>query len=728
MNKLMMTVAIGGLAVSANAVELSLKSDEDSVVWDFSSPIWKPRGGGDLQTWANGDNSAYIGTDFTGSRVTLAGYMGPKELCIENAQTLTLTDDVNTSDAGLSRVVQLISKYGAGELILDYPKAWRNYTSCDWHIYGGRLRTGTSGGSDNYRFADISKSFTIYLHDGSSFWQPCHNFIAYRSAGTTSDGVPYEDLAPSIHVYTNATLHVGTVDKTIDNSWSFLTVMDVILDGGTLDLSRRGSWGQGYLKVNRRMAFKGTTPYVMKMTQMDARLELPKTRLLEFEVDDITGDSSVDVTLSGVDAASGFFMGPKFTKVGDVPQADHVAGFKKTGSGTMWINQRLYLTTQCSSGNNGYGSRGLVGIDGDIRVEAGVLRLAHADNTITGKIEVVGGTLEVPTPKSSTVWTKSCLGDLSVQREIIVSGDGVLTLPRNGLGSPSPHEGLASPGPAWVVARDGGTIRCGDTGCFDNLWLDGGSLEYTGDGEWPHGFGGVLGTWKFSGSTPYVLDVDTTKALNCQQFHVNNNSQTTFDVADITGDAAEDVTFKIGLARNAHQIDGTWQKATNVGFRKIGAGTMCCNFYTAQYGAGGVGDLDGTISVEEGTLQVDGGLVNAKLSVAEGAFVSGIGSVAGLTLADGAGFVVKPGQAKHLSVSGAATIAGAGVVDIIAEDLAEDAPLKVAVVDFNGALTGSENLSGWKVRVNGVEIDGKVLLNGKTLMAKRNRGMMLIFR
>lgn len=240
--------------------------------------------------------------------------------------------------------------------------------------------------------------------------------------------------------------------------------------------------------------------------------------------------------------------------------------------------------------------------------------------------------------------------------------------------------------------------------------------------------GGVMGTMKFSGNRAYVLRQNTAVTTKCQQLLVNNNSKTVFDVADITGDAEPDVTFELPIVLGKYSVEEQWVGPENVGYTKKGAGTMRLNYSNGGNGAGGVTSINGTINVEEGTLQVDDGCQDATLAVAAGAFVSGTGKVKGLTLADGAGFVVKPGQAKHLSVSGAATIAGAGVVDILAADVDEDDVLKVAVVDFNGTVTGTENLSAWKVLLNGEEIDGKVYLSGKTLMAKRTRGMALIFR
>lgn len=469
------------------------------------------------------------------------------------------------------------------------------------------------------------------------------------------------------------------------------------------------------------------------MANMDQRLMLPKTRLLEFAVDDISGDDADDVTLDGTGADKGFFMGPAYTTMTDAEGVKHAiasysAGFKKTGEGTLHVKQKLYLTSECSPGNNGWGSRGLIGIDGDIRVEEGTLHLDNADNSITGRIEVAGGLLKFYGNYSWSNRAKAGLGSLLVDREIVISGTGVLNVGRNQFGEASAYEGNDVPDKAWVIARNGGRIQAGDTGNWGNLWLDGGTLDYSGDGEWPHGYGGFLGTVKFSGSTPYEFNTDGTKALNCQQFHVNNNSKSTFDVSDITGDARPDVTFIVPLARNGHQLDNVWTRAQNVGFRKTGTGTMRCEFYTAQLGAGGMESLDGTVSVEEGTLEIVSGLNSTTMAVSANAFVSGTGTIKGLTLADGAGFVVKPGQAKHLSVSGAATIAGAGIVDILAEDVDEDDVLKVAVVDFNGTVSGTENLSAWKVLLNGEEIDGKVYLSGKTLMVKRNCGLTLIFR
>lgn len=706
MNKLMMGVAIGGLAVSANAVELSLKSEDSSVTWNFSALNWIPFGGGEFQKYSDCD-VAHIGPDFTGSTVTIGDYVGPKELRFNNTQTITFKNE-NVNGHGLNGKLGVVNKYGTGNLILDFAD-WRNYEGCDWHVYGGVLQAGLEqwyNDTANYRFCgnDAIPNVTIYVHDGGSLWSPAASFF-------TGNGIDREDTAPNVTVYTNGTLIIGNGSY----DYSMAVYRDVILDGGTLDLTRRGSWGGGSFKVTRKLAFKGKTPYSISMGGQDQKLILAATRQTEFAVDDISGDANADVSL-----ASNFDMGPN--------SHDNPVGLLKTGDGTLEIKSILHKASSTSA-------RGLLGVNGTITIAGGTIDFANASNTMEGKLEVTGGTLTIRDMKSDDSKETTYYGNMDCpDREIVASGTGKILIPDRYTFAYMPGiTGADLTYRTWLVARDGGTIEVGKAGgtslcTFGNLWLDGGDLVFVGAGEWPQGYGGVMGTMKFSGNKAYVLKQNTAVTTQSQQLLVNNNSKTVFDVADITGDAEPDVTFELPIVLGKYSVEGQWIGPENVGYTKKGAGTMRLNYSNGGNGAGGVTSINGTINVDEGTLQVDDGCQDASLAVAAGAFVSGTGKVKGLTLADGTGFVAKPGQEKHLSVSGAATIAGAGVVDIIAEDLAEDAPLKVAVVDFNGTLTGSENLSDWKVRVNGVEIDGKVLLNGKTLMANKNRGTVLIIR
>ena len=261
MNKLMMAVAVGSLTVSASAVELSLKSEDSSVTWNFSALNWIPFGGGEFQKYSD-CAVAHIGPDFTGSTVTIGDYVGPTELRINNTQSMTLANE-NVDGHGLSGKLKHFTKYGTGDLTLNFLD-WRNYQSCDWHVYGGCLFLGrnASYGDAQYRFCSNTAvgDVVLHVHDGAKVWPWSANFISSASDST-------EDAQPSMVVYTNGTLVTGW-DSTTSYTYMFFTLKDLILDGGTLDLSRRSAWSSGTFKLTRKFAFKGKTPYTLKILKV----------------------------------------------------------------------------------------------------------------------------------------------------------------------------------------------------------------------------------------------------------------------------------------------------------------------------------------------------------------------------------------------------------------------------------------------------------------------------
>ena len=709
MNKMVMFGALA-LAATTQATDLSLTSTDDSVTWDMSTPLWMPVGGGVAQVYSDAAcDTAIIGSGFTGSQVAIGGYVGPKELRFDNAQDITLKND-SVNGHGLNGKLGVVNKYGTGTLVLDFA-SWKNYESCDWHIYGGTLRagrpTGYGNAAANNRFCADSAiaSVMIYVYDGTSLWSPAANFFGPRE-------IDYEDAVPNVTVYTNGTLIVGNDSA---YAYSFASYRDIILDGGNLDLARRGSWGTGSFKVTHKIAFKGKTPYTLSMGGQDQKLILAASRQTEFCVDDITGDASADVTL-----ASSFDMGPN--------THDRPVGLKKTGAGTLRVESRLYNAESSSA-------RGPLGVNGTITIEEGTIDFANANNTMEGDLVVSGGSLTIRDIKDDADKTNTYYGNLTkADREIVACDTGKILLPsRYTLQSYPGIEGGAPACSSWFVAREGGTIEVGTaTGTslcyFGNLWLDGGDLVYAGNGEWPQGVGGVLGTMKFSGKKAYVLKQNAAVETKYQQLLVNNNSQTTFDVSDITGDDEPDVTFEIPLVLRTFQIDGQWTPAKNVGYIKRGAGTMRLNYSNSGNGTAGVSPIDGTITVEAGTLQVDNGCQSASVAVSSGAFVSGTSSVKDLALSAGAGFRAKNEQANGLTVSGDVSIGVNGVVDIAVDTQAPNLKASATVAKFSGAISGNTNLEGWTVRVNGKDVKGRVYLEGNVLKAKEFKGFLLIFR
>ena len=720
-----LTLVVMATAVALNvwgARVLRLQGSED-MTWDNTTATWLDENDS-LTTYSGSwgaENDAVIGGPwFTGSKLTLNFWCHAGKVVFTNSQNLVLaTRKDGTDSPAFGGQTKSLQKWGTGMLTVD-ASAWM-YNTCDWELYAGTLTPSGSNRPASSNGAWLWGEVSATHRPRINVWGGVLEGHGNESFGKASSTVADEESCADVVVSTNGTFRPGITANCV-NTYPLSFLHDLTIDGGTVDFSKKGYWGQGLLAVYHKLSFSGLKSYSLSFPGQCGKLALSIARQTEINVADITGNADADVTLADAN------IGPLGS-----PAVGYSAGLKKTGAGT------LVFSKQIKNSEDGGAGRGLIGLNGKITVEDGLVRFDANNNKNEGDIEVTGGTLRLGSGQSSYT-VPSNLGETFVGsllregRTITASGTGRIYFAQRNMFYYDGGTGVESVAPATFVAKDGGELVVGAldwTGTqrasvfFPNLRLENEGKVTLRDesGDWPNGSYGVMGTFSFGGTAPITVPAGTGQN---HVFLLNSAKPTVFEVEDITGDPAEDATFTLPMGRYVYQIAAENQKP--VGFRKTGAGTFRVNFVTSGLGAAGVSSINGTINVDEGTLQIDDGCQDATLAVSAGAFVSGTGKVRGLTLADGAGFVVKPGQEKHLSVSGAATIAGAGVVDIIAEGLAEDAPLKVAVVDFNGTLTGSENLSDWKVRVNGVEIDGKVLLNGKTLMAKRLRGMKVIVR
>ena len=197
---------------------------------------------------------------------------------------------------------------------------------------------------------------------------------------------------------------------------------------------------------------------------------------------------------------------------------------------------------------------------------------------------------------------------------------------------------------------------------------------------------------------------------------------------DVTGDAASDGIFNCAvLARNQNG----WQDAQNpCGFRKTGNGTMeLNNSFKGGSDYYHSGRPTGVIAVEAGELKVNVDYsLASKYTVADGAFLSGMGKVSRVEFAAGAGLRVDAGASRVLELAGA-DFAGGGVVEISGVSAAELKTMQVNCAKVVNPVTGGANLSGWIVKVNGVEVPRVTLsMHDGFLRASAIKGFYLIFR
>ena len=138
--------------------------------------------------------------------------------------------------------------------------------------------------------------------------------------------------------------------------------------------------------------------------------------------------------------------------------------------------------------------------------------------------------------------------------------------------------------------------------------------------------------------------------------------------------------------------------------------------------------VSGDIRVDEGALRVEGVLTTpASVAIEAGGFLGGTGTVANVTLAEGAGFEIRPSdRGRPLDIRGDLALPARGVIVMDAD--AKVKKMKFATV--SGTITGAD-LSGWQVR----RPDGTVArscdglwVRGNGLYGGERQGVVMVVR
>ena len=716
------------LATSARADYtgyLSLKSSTDAT-WDTSTATWKMDGSDLLRTYANGSN-VVIGPDFTGSLVSIGAWLVPGDVVFDSASDIVLGPAKDGK--GFGGNTGSLSKRGSGKLTI---QNGYNDNKCPWHVYGGTLST-----EDNYTttlnpfgtFADSEP--TIYVHDGAVLENPSSAML-----GARTDSAEVEDKCVNVVAYTNGVFRPG---KTGSYDYPYSAVRDLILDGGTLDTSKTGYWNTGALKVTRKLAVKGTVPYECTSVGQRWKLALASSRQTELAVDDITGDDAADLTFDALE----------FGRESETA----VTGFRKTGAGTMVYKRKI-----TDGENDTTTHRGWIGVNGTITVDEGTLVLENANSTFTGDIEITGtlraGGSSISEPANLA---QTALGSLTADRKIVLDGPDA-TLPvlcRWPFGNRQAYTNEAVQ--ATFVATNGATFVFGNASvvrplAVPNLWICDSTVAFNG-GEYGTGVGMIAGTLKVTGSTPVTIAPATGKS--CQYLCVNpaagmnegSTLQTVFDVADVTGDAAADLTFTMPFgAPNFAMTDvgnQIYKDGVEVGFRKTGDGTLSLAYNRYSFGQNGIGELNGTISVDGGTLDLRVEVPKATVAVSSGAAIcGGLASVSGgnvyvkaVNFAAGGGIAAADGATEAVTATGSVSFGANGFINVTtASGIGKEcSPTTVFKIGSSAAVSGVANLENWTLRVNGKPLRPsqtsiRVEADGSVVVAKCDEATLISFR
>lgn len=460
----------------------------------------------------------------------------------------------------------------------------------------------------------------------------------------------------------------------------------VVLDNATLAYSGRNASPDGRIWgtfiFNDDVTFTGTNAYTLGGVN-DSSIKVgsaDKTAYLN--VADITGDDRADLTIQMP------ILDRPVSWSGAYPATPSKLG--KAGAGTLVLS----------------GGADTVPLSGSMA------------SAFTGDIDIIGGTLEVAVGKAYPFHEKTGpLGDPSIEDRRVTVRDGAMLYY-----SKSDINGQLCYSNKLTLAVSNATFRI-QSGCCDSfgsldlydadfLYADGISNTTGSATERNWGVGGFGKKVRLDGTEPYDFAV----CGACNLFSLGYltdyerpsaalvKGKTEWEVCDITGDGRVDATFEPVL----QDLPDYWRKTTagdliypdstketvkySCGLLKTGEGTLRLT---------GANTYTGDTQVAGGALLIDSPSFKSPVTVDDGGFIGGTGSVPRLTIEANGGFEALTSQARPLNVAALTLPAGAVKVNIRNVTRADYSAIRVPLVRA-GAVTGTFQAGSWSVYVDGV--------------------------
>lgn len=462
-------------------------------------------------------------------------------------------------------------------------------------------------------------------------------------------------VSRSIYVGTNAVLTFAE-RNTLGTAEGDTPAVAITVDHGTLAITNTGHTTFGALTLDgAALTYRGGFDATRGVMRLGGKLELKGETpylfglpgadaygFINLNASPLTEINVADIT--GDAAADASFIIP-FKDFASSNSPTYAAGFIKTGPGTLYLTNAPSIYSTFS---------------GDIEIREGAL-----------VAETAGG------------WV---LGNANVDRRILVCAGCTLQLrQRNTQGGAAATNSLKA-----EIVVDHGTLLLGDANVIKgvntvgSLTLIDGTLIYTNMFSEPYGFLKVARTFRLQGTSPYEFAGST---LSGCHMLLNSYPLTTFDVDDITGDEEPDATFHFPLKNQPNT-------AAACGLIKSGAGEMRVT---------AVSTYAGPTLISNGVLRVDGSVgASSGVTVSEGGWLGGTGTVKNVLMETGGGFDVIQGQANPLNITGSLTLSGGGTVHIQNPGGLPGPQVQVALADVSGAIVGAENAILWTVLIDGV--------------------------
>ena len=348
------------------------KGAVDSAEWSAGAAAnWVEHGVS--ASWTDAKD-AYFVDSYATNRIEITGTVNPASINVIANSDMRLDFDKARSSAIGAGCTNFV-KYGLGTFQIYYAD---NTTTallkgaCPIEVREGTLRVNAA--NSNGALGDASRGYEVKVYDHATLSLYARNVIGSASPNDANDSV--------FTVYTN-----GTFDMSSGNTFNIQALGTLDLLGGNFVAPAR-CHGMGYLLIRNRLTLgcnPGKRPYVFPavLDQFASDTVQPGItfgRNTEFRVEDVTGDS----------AADGIFNCAVLARTA-WQDAEHPCGFRKTGGGTMELNNP-------SIGSGGSQDKPT----GVIAVEAGELRV-NIDYSKASKYTVADGAFLSGTGKVSKV-------------------------------------------------------------------------------------------------------------------------------------------------------------------------------------------------------------------------------------------------------------------------------------------------------------------------------------
>lgn len=300
---------------------------------------------------------------------------------------------------------------------------------------------------------------------------------------------------------------------------------------------------------------------------------------------------------------------------------------------------------------------------------AGTLTLGGA-NTFTGDLILNAGSIIAGGAATTNLGSATTAG-----RNVTLNNGTTIELNTNNVfGNAIGNANLPT-----INLNDGATLTTSRYNSIGTVNLNGSTLTSV------HGTADSFGyqSWNLRGAVNVLGSVPSTISGTGDFPGVHVAANTTFNVADVTGNSAADLTITVGLLNQSTDFAGA-----PGGFTKTGTGTMSIL---------GSSTATGNVTVSAGTLLIENDFL-APVLVQAGGTLGGNGSIQNNITATAFGSAIAPGASVGvLNAVGSVNLSGTGKLAIEIDDttvlksdkLAVLGPLNIAGATLNVTVTGT---------------------------------------